>query len=140
MPTAGRCASQDQGSNPLWVLQGKLLRDHPTHGNPENVGLVDFRRIQHRRRIGGQQRDRVWAGRHSAAAYTPIVESNGAIAFRHLGPCSVPHVGGIAEAHDQQDGESLPLLVPINLRSAILGKWHTEIPIITHTLVTVAMQ
>lgn len=41
----------------------------------------------------------------------------------------MPKTGRITQAHDQQQGRSLSLLVPIDLCPLILRKWHLGFPL-----------
>jgi hypothetical protein len=62
------------------------------------------------------------AGRDIAFANAAIVESDGAIALAEDGAAAMPHVGGITETHDEQEGLASSLVAPIDLASLIFDE------------------
>ena len=122
--SACRRATQKERVDALRVLQSKFLRDHATHGNAEDVRALDAGSIEHGGRIRGHQRDGIRSGRHIAPAHAPIVERYRPIVPRENWPCTVPHRGRPTKAHDQQNGRSPTLFVPVDPGALIIGKRH----------------
>jgi hypothetical protein len=66
------------------------------------VDGVDAGGIQDGGSIRSHQRDGINAWRDIALAYAAIIESDGAITFGKNRASAMPHIGGVAEAHDEQ--------------------------------------
>jgi len=69
--------------------------------------------MQNRGRIRSHQSDGINAWSDIALADTTIVESDGAITVGKNRAAAMSHVGGIAEAHDEQKRFSGALFIPI---------------------------
>jgi hypothetical protein len=53
-----------------------------------------------------------------------IVESNGAVALGKNRPGAMPHVGGIAEARDEQQRFAETAFIPIYFDIFVHNEWH----------------
>src|SRR5260370_15944281 len=100
--TARRGAAKNQRAHAARILERKFLSNHASHGDAEYVRTLHARSIHNGGRIRSHQRDRIDAWRDIALADTTIIESDGAITVGENRAAAMPHVGGIAEAHDEQ--------------------------------------
>ncbi len=94
-------------------MQRKFQRDHASHGDAKYVRTLHASSMQNRGRIRSHQSDGINAWSDIALADTTIVESDGAITVGKNRAAAMSHVGGIAEAHDEQKRFSGALFIPI---------------------------
>src|SRR5262249_39650017 len=90
----------------------------------EDMCFLNTHSIKNGDRVRGHQCDGVRARRYIALADAPIVERHGSIALAEDGAAAMPHRGGITEPHDEQQGGTAPLLIPIDPASFIFNERH----------------
>src|SRR5580700_5667731 len=101
MRTAGSRRAQNERSHAVGILKRKFLGNHATHGSAEYVRALDARSIQDGSSVRRHQRHGIDSWRYIALANATIVESDGAITLSENGTAAMPHVGGVAETHDE---------------------------------------
>ena len=95
------------------MRQGELLRDHAAHGDPEDVRIARGGGIQHRCRIICHQRQEIRPGRRIAQTHAAIIKDQNAVMRRQRRQDAEPHLAGIAQPHDQQEGIAVSRLRPV---------------------------
>src|ERR1700688_2766709 len=122
-------ATQNQRPHPLWILKRKFLRYHSPHRKTKYMRGLHTRSIQHCGCVGRHRGHGINAGRHVALSDAAIVESNGAVALGKNRPGAMPHVGGIAEAHDKQQRFAGAAFIPIYFDPFVHNEWHGSLRI-----------
>ena len=85
---------------------------------------LDASGIQDGGRIGSHQRYEIDTRGRIALANAAIIESDRTISLREDGATAVPHIRGIAEAHDKQERFAGALFVPIYSGALIFNEGH----------------
>ena len=106
------CAAQKQGRHALRMADRKLQRDAAAHRDAEDVRVLDTGRIHDRQRVVDEIADRGLA-RRVASARAAVVEIDDAMLRRQSGEDRVPHCRTVEMTHDEHDGGSAALLLPI---------------------------
>jgi hypothetical protein len=88
------------------------------------VGARDICGIENGGCVGSHLRNGIDTWGNVALADAAIIESDGAKILRQKRAGAVPHVGGIAEAHDEQQRFARTSFIPINFGALIFNEGH----------------
>src|SRR5258708_33530087 len=127
MGAARSSTTQNQRTHAFRILQGEFLRNHTPHRNTEYMRALYLGGIEDGGCVRGHQCHGINAWGYVALSHAAIIQSDRAIDLSQHRAGAMPHVGWIAQAHDEQQRFARALFIPVNLGALIFNKWHRSL-------------
>src|SRR5258707_9609923 len=129
MGAACSSTTQNQRTHAFRILQGEFLCNHAPHRNTEYMRALHLGGIEDGGCVRGHQCDGINAWGYVALSHAAIIQSDRAIGLSKNGAGAMPHVGWIAQAHDEQQRFARALFIPVNFGPLIFNKRHGSLRI-----------
>src|SRR6202007_428831 len=124
MGAACSSTTQNQRTYTFRILQGEFLCNHAPHRNTEYMRALHLGGIEDGGCVRGHQCDGINAWGYVTLSHAAIIQSDRAVGLSQNRAGAMPHVGWIAEAHDEQQRFARALFIPVNLGTLIFNKRH----------------